>query len=165
MDNEPYATRYEPGKPYRGVTTEEVVESYVTQANDRRGAGALVAFDPTSKDIRWSLPERYPIRSGALVTATGVVFYGTMEGYLKAVDGKTGKELWSFHTGSGIVGDVISYEHDGKQFVAVLSGVGGLAGLGLIDLARSNESLHGPRYGLSYYNTLGGMLTIFALPN
>ncbi len=89
-----------------------------------------------------------------------------MEGYLKAVDGKTGKELWNFHTGSGIVGDVVSYELHGKQFVAVPSGVGGLVGLGLIDLSRSIEGFDGgPLYNLSDHNTLGGMLTIFALPN
>ncbi|WP_161915318.1 PQQ-dependent dehydrogenase, methanol/ethanol family [Methylosinus sp. C49] len=165
MDNEPYAVRYEPGKHYLGVTTEEYEEFSVTKASDRRawGGGALVAFDPTSKAVRWSLPERHPLRSGALVTATGVVFYGTMEGYLKAVDGKTGKELWSFHTGSGIVGDVVSYEHGGKQFVAVLSGVGGLVGLELIDLKQG--VMDGPIRSLPDYNALGGILTIFALPN
>ncbi len=86
-----------------------------------------------------------------------------MEGYLKAVDGKTGKELWSFHTGSGIVGDVVSYEHGGKQFVAVLSGVGGLVGLELIDLKQG--VMDGPIRSLPDYNARGGILTIFALPN
>ena len=59
------------------------------------------------------------------------MFYGTLEGYLKAVDAKTGKELYKFKTPSGIIGNVITYEHDGKQYVAVLSGVGGWAGIGL----------------------------------
>ena len=69
--------------------------------------------------------------SGALATAGDVVFYGTLEGYLKAVDAKTGKELYKFKTPSGIIGNVMTYEHDGKQYIAVLSGVGGWAGIGL----------------------------------
>ena len=59
------------------------------------------------------------------------MFYGTLEGYLKAVDAKTGKELYKFKTPSGIIGNVNTYEHGGKQYVAVLSGVGGWAGIGL----------------------------------
>ena len=69
--------------------------------------------------------------SGALATAGDVVFYGTLDGYLKAVDQKTGKELYRFKTPSGIIGNVITYTHDGKQYVAVLSGVGGWAGIGM----------------------------------
>jgi glucose dehydrogenase len=59
------------------------------------------------------------------------VFYGTLEGYFKAVDAKTGKELYKFKTSSGIIGNVTTCEHDGRQYVAVLSGVGGWAGIGL----------------------------------
>src|SRR5258705_8003566 len=67
----------------------------------------------------------------AITHAGGVVFYGTLEGYLKAVDAKTGKELYKFKTPSGIIGNVTTYEQGGKQYVAVLSGVGGWAGIGL----------------------------------
>ena len=66
-----------------------------------------------------------------LATAGDVVFYGTLEGYIKAVDDKTGKELWRFKTPSGIIGNVMTYQHKGKQFVGILSGVGGWAGIGL----------------------------------
>ena len=69
--------------------------------------------------------------SGALATSGDVVFYGTLEGYLKAIDAKTGKELYKFKTPSGIIGNINTYEHGGKQYVAVLSGVGGWAGIGL----------------------------------
>ncbi len=100
MDNEPFASEYKIGKPYLGVTTEDYQEGYVTKTHDYRG-GTLVAFDPISKTIRWSIPEQYPIRSGALVTATGVVFYGTMEGYLKAVDGKNRQGTLAFPHGLG----------------------------------------------------------------
>ena len=71
------------------------------------------------------------MRSGVLATAGDVVFYGTLEGYLKAVDARTGQELYRFKTPSGIVGNVTTYTHGGRQYVAVLSGVGGWAGIGL----------------------------------
>ena len=77
------------------------------------------------------MPEQFSVWSGALATKGGVVFYGTLEGYLKAVDAKTGKELYKFKTPSGIIGNVMTYEHGGRQYVAVLSGVGGWAGIGL----------------------------------
>jgi alcohol dehydrogenase (cytochrome c) len=64
---------------------------------------------------------------GALATAGGVVFYGTMEGWLKAVDAKTGKVLWKFKNAFGIIGNPMTYVGpDGRQYVAVLSGIGGL---------------------------------------
>ena len=79
----------------------------------------------------WSDPEPFSVWSGALATAGDVVFYGTLEGYLKAVDMQTGKELYRFKTPSGIIGNVNTFTHGGKQYIAVLSGVGGWAGLGM----------------------------------
>ena len=79
----------------------------------------------------WSKPEPFSVWSGALATAGDVVFYGTLEGYLKAVDAKTGNELYRFKTPSGIIGNVNTFMHNGKQYVGVLSGVGGWAGIGL----------------------------------
>jgi len=102
-----------------------------------------------------------------LTTAGGVVFYGTLEGYLKAVDAKTGKELYKFKTPSGIIGNPMTYEHKGRQYVAVLSGVGGWAGIGLAaGLTEPHAGLGaGPlSVGLSNYTSLGGTLTVFALP-
>ena len=69
--------------------------------------------------------------SGALTTAGDVAFYGTLEGYIKAVSTKDGKELWKFKTPSGIIGNVFTYEYDGKQYVGVYSGIGGWAGIGM----------------------------------
>ena len=80
--------------------------------------GNFIAWDDKAGKIKWSLPEQFSVWSGALATAGDVVFYGTLEGYLKAVDAKTGKELYKFKTPSGIIGNVITYEHDGKQYVA-----------------------------------------------
>ena len=105
--------------------------------------------------------------SGALTTAGDVVFYGTLEGYLKAVSTKDGKELWKFKTPSGIIGNVMTYSHNGKQYVAVLSGVGGWAGIGLAaGLTNPTEGLGavGGYAGLRDYTALGGTLTVFTLP-
>jgi glucose dehydrogenase len=96
-----------------------------------------------------------------------VVFYGTLEGYLKAVDAKTGKELYKFKTPSGIIGNVTTYEQGGRQYVAVLSGVGGWAGIGLAaGLTDPTAGLGavGGYAALSNYTALGGNLTVFALP-
>jgi glucose dehydrogenase len=73
----------------------------------------------------WSIKEDLPVWSGALATAGDLVFYGTMDGWFEAVNARTGEPLWQFQTGSGIIGQPISYSHpDGRQHVAVLSGVG-----------------------------------------
>ena len=115
----------------------------------------------------WSDKEQFSVWSGALSTAGGVVFYGTLEGYLKAVDAKTGKELYKFKTPSGIIGNVMTYEHSGKQFVAVLSGVGGWAGIGLAaGLEKDTDGLGavGGYKDLKNYTELGGVLTVFTLP-
>ena len=61
-----------------------------------------------------------------MATAGGLVFYGTMDGWFKAVDAKTGELKWQFKTGSGIIGQPVAYRGpDGHEYVAVLSGVGG----------------------------------------
>ena len=140
--------------------------------------------------IAWSNKEQFSAWGGALATAGGVVFYGTLEGYLKAVDAKTGKELYKFKTPSGIIGNVMTYQHGGKQYVAVLSGVGGWAGIGLaagllqpenaaawhgaVDQGKlptkektvdtAGLGAVGGYAALSNYTALGGTLTVFALP-
>jgi glucose dehydrogenase len=111
--------------------------------------------------------EQFSVWSGALATAGNVVFYGTLEGYLKAVDAKTGKQLYKFKTPSGIIGNVTTYEHNGKQYVAVLSGVGGWAGIGLAaGLTEPTAGLGavGGYASLRDYTSLGGQLTVFSLP-
>src|SRR5207244_9049893 len=73
--------------------------------------------------------EKFPVWSGALATAGDVAFYGTMDGWFKAVDARDGKPLWQFQAASGIIGQPVSYRGaDGHQYVAVLAGVGGWAG-------------------------------------
>lgn len=87
--------------------------------------GVLRALDPATGEIVWEVPNRSPLWSSVLTTAGGLVFYGTPEGYLKAMCDETGEELWSFQTGSGIVGQPATWEMDGEQYISVVSGWGG----------------------------------------
>ena len=161
MDYEPFRVRYAAGQPYVGAT----LSMYPPQGE--ANMGNFIAWDAKTGKIAWSDKEQFSVWSGALSTAGGVVFYGTLEGYLKAVDAKTGKELYKFKTPSGIIGNVMTYEHRGKQFVAVMSGVGGWAGIGLAaGLTNPTDGLGavGGYAALSNYTALGGQLTVFALP-
>ena len=161
MDYEPFKVSYTAGQPYVGAT----LSMYPPPGE--KNMGNFIAWDAATGKIKWSVPEQFSVWSGALATAGGVVFYGTLEGYLKAVDAKTGKELYKFKTPSGIIGNVMTYEHGGKQYVAVLSGVGGWAGIGLAaGLTEPTEGLGavGGYAALRNYTSLGGQLTVFALP-
>src|SRR4029453_767975 len=91
--------------------------------------GEFTAWDPVARRAAWKVIEDLPVWSGALATAGDLVFYGTMDSQFKALDAKTGALLWQFRTRSGIIGQPVSYRGpDGKQYIAVLSGVGGWAG-------------------------------------
>ncbi|WP_295848320.1 lanthanide-dependent methanol dehydrogenase XoxF5 [Tardiphaga sp.] len=161
MDYEPFKVSYTAGQPYVGATLSMYPPAGETHM------GNFIAWDNKTGKIVWSLPEQFSVWSGALATAGGVVFYGTLEGYLKAVDAKTGKELYKFKTPSGIIGNVTSYEQGGRQYIAVLSGVGGWAGIGLAaGLTDPTAGLGavGGYAALTNYTALGGALTVFALP-
>jgi len=162
MDYEPFRVSYTAGQPYVGATL-----SMFPAPNSHGGMGNFIAWDAGKGEIVWSLPEPFSVWSGALATAGGVVFYGTLEGYLKAVDEKDGKELFRFRTPSGIIGNVNTYSHKGKQYVSILSGIGGWAGIGLAaGLTNPTDGLGavGGYAGLSDYTALGGSLTVFSLP-
>ena len=160
MDYEPFHINYTAGQPYTGADTSVYPPSGDTEM------GRVIAWDAKVGKIVWSNREPFAVASGLLTTAGGVVFYGTLEGYLKVVDARSGKDLYKFKTPSGIIGNVITYEHRGKQYVAVLSGVGGWAGVGLTaGLTHSGEGANSPNVyaALSSYTALGGQLTVFAL--
>jgi PQQ-dependent dehydrogenase (methanol/ethanol family) len=162
MDYEPFRVRYTAGQPYVGAT----LSMYPPQGETHMGN--FIAWDARTGKIAWSNKEQFSVWSGALATAGGVVFYGTLEGYLKAVDAKSGKELYKFKTPSGIIGNVMTYEHGGRQYIAILSGVGGWAGIGLAaGLTDPTAGLGavGGYAGLRNYTALGGQLTVFKLPN
>ncbi|PUB12846.1 methanol/ethanol family PQQ-dependent dehydrogenase [Yoonia sediminilitoris] len=163
MDYEPFRVSYTAGQPYVGATL-----AMYPAPDSHGGMGNFIAWDNIKGEIAWSVPEQFSVWSGALATAGDVVFYGTLEGYLKAVDAATGEELYSFKTPSGIIGNVMTYTQDGQQYVAVLSGIGGWAGIGLAaGLTNPNDGLGavGGYAALSDYTALGGQLTVFTVPN
>ncbi|KAA2213507.1 PQQ-dependent dehydrogenase, methanol/ethanol family [Pseudoroseomonas oryzae] len=162
MDYEPFRVSYTAGQPYVGATLS------MFPPKGAQHMGNFIAWDASEGKILWSKPERFSVWSGALATAGDIVFYGTLEGYLKAVDVRDGKELFSYRTPSGIIGNVNTYTHNGKQYIAVLSGVGGWAGIGMAaGLQGDTEGLGaaGAYRSLANYTQLGGVLTVFALPN
>ncbi|KQU04920.1 methanol dehydrogenase [Methylobacterium sp. Leaf469] len=162
MTYEPFRVTYTPGLPYVGATL-----SLQPPPGDGH-TGSLTAWDGVRGRIAWSIPEPFSVWSGVLATAGDVVFYGTLEGHLKAVDARTGRERYRFKTPSGIVGNVTTYTHRGRQYVAVLSGIGGWAGIGLAaGLTDPNDGAGavGGYAALANYTALGGQLTVFALPD
>jgi lanthanide-dependent methanol dehydrogenase len=163
QDTTTYDVSYIAGTPYVGTDT----KMYAGPGGNR---GVFSAWDVVAGRQRWAIPERFPVWSGALATGGDVVFYGTMDGWFKAVDAKTGAPLWQFKVGSGIIGQPISYRGpDGKQYIAVLSGVGGWAGAivsGGLD-PRDGTAANGfvnAMKDLPQYTGKGGMLYVFALP-
>ena len=132
--------------------------------------GNMIAWDASEGKIVWSIPEQYSVWSGVLSTAGNVVFYGNLEGWAKAVDAKNGKLLWEFKTPSGIIGNFHSWSYKGKQYVGVLSGIGGWAGAvaAIPGLAAAPDTAAlgavGGYRGLLKASRAGGTLMVFALP-
>jgi len=154
---------YIAGTPYVGMK----VRMYAAPGGNR---GAFSAWDPVKTKTVWSVNEMFPAWSGALVTAGDVVFYGTMDGWFKALDARNGNLLWQFKAASGIVGQPVSYKGpDGKQYIAVLSGVGGWSGAAVsgglngVDGTGALGFLNAMS-DLGKYTTRGGMLYVFSLP-
>jgi len=163
MDFQGVEVGYIAGTPYIGAH----VRMYAGPGGHR---GVLSAWDPVAGRAAWTVEERFPVWSGALATAGDVVFYGTMDGWFKAVDARSGALRWRFRTASGIVGQPVSYRApDGRQHVAVLAGVGGWAGAVVsagLDPADPTAALgfaHAMR-DLPRYTRRGGVLYDFALP-
>jgi lanthanide-dependent methanol dehydrogenase len=163
MDYEGTEANYIAGTPYVGVNA----KYYAGPGGNR---GFFTAWDPVNKAPAWQIKEDFPVWSGALVTAGDVAFYGTMEGWFKAVNARTGELLWQFKTGSGIIGQPVTYRGpDGKQYVAILSGIGGWPGsIVSADLDTRDETA-GNGWGsaladLPNVTTKGGTLYVFALP-
>jgi PQQ-dependent dehydrogenase (methanol/ethanol family) len=163
MDYEGTEANYIAGTPYVGAN----VKMYAGPGGNR---GFFTAWDPVHNAPVWQIKENFPVWSGTVVTAGDVVFYGTMEGWFKAVNAKTGELLWQFKTGSGIIGQPVSYRGpDGKQYIAVLSGVGGWAGAivsGGLDPRDQSIALGfgNAMKDLPDATTKGGTLYVFALP-
>lgn len=163
MDTQAAEVNYIAGTPYVGAE----VRMYAGEGGHR---GLFTAWDPVKRTKRWQIKEDLPVWSGALATGGDLVFYGTMDGWFKAVDARSGKLLWRFKTQSGIIGQPISYRGpDGRQYVAVLSGVGGWAGAvvaGDLDPRDPTAALGfaGATADLKQKTNVGGTLYVFALP-
>lgn len=142
--NEPIT--YKKGAAYLGAgfTVKPLYDSHI---------GVLRAIDPMTGKIVWEANNPAPLWSGTMTTAGNLVFYGTPEGYLKAMDAKTGKELWKFQTGSGVVGQPITWETDGVQYVSVTSGYGGAVPLWGGEVAKQIKTLN-----------QGGSVFVFRIP-
>jgi PQQ-dependent dehydrogenase (methanol/ethanol family) len=164
MDWEPTEVSYIAGTPYLGVET----RFYPGPGGN---AGGFFAWDPVARKKVWEVKEHWPVWSGAVVTAGDVVLYGNLEGWFKALDAKTGKLLWEFKTGSGIVGQPTTWRGpDGHQYVAILSGIGGWAGsIVTRDLDPRDQTAQkgfaNMTAELKKTTTSGGMLYVFSLPH
>src|SRR5881397_4403281 len=160
MDYQPFTVKYKSGFPYVGAT----VSMFPADNGDVRGR--LIAFDSVTGQTKWTINEPFQVYSGPLTTDGGVIFYGTLDGWFKVADQSTGKVLYQFHTPSGIISNPITYTHNGKQYVALLSGVGGWAAIGLAEgLTQGTEGLGavGLTHSLGDYTNLGGTLMVFSL--
>jgi lanthanide-dependent methanol dehydrogenase len=162
MDFEATEVNYIAGTPYVGAN----VKMYAGPGGNR---GEFCAWDPVNKTNVWQIKENFPVWSGALVTAGDVAFYGTMDGWFKAVNARTGQQLWQFKAGSGIIGQPVTYKGaDGKQYVAILSGVGGWPGAivaGALDRRDPTGALGfvNAMKDLPDKSTKGGTLYVFSL--
>jgi PQQ-dependent dehydrogenase (methanol/ethanol family) len=162
-DVESVEANYIEGTPYVGMN----VKMYAGPGGNR---GDFSAWDPVAGGEVWSIKEKFPVWSGAMATAGDVVFYGTMEGWFKAVNARSGELLWQFKTGSGIIGQPVTYRGpDGKQYVAILSGVGGWSGAIVaagLDPRDGTAALGmvNAMSDLPDNTTKGGTLYVFALP-
>jgi PQQ-dependent dehydrogenase (methanol/ethanol family) len=163
MNYEPFKVDYVAGQPYVGATLS------MFPAPGGTNMGNFIAWDASTGKIVQTKAEKFSVWSGVLVTAGGIACYGTLEGYLKCVDtNDINKELFKFKTPSGIIGNVFTYEHKGKQYIGVFSGIGGWAGIGMAaGLEKDQDGLGavGGYKELRDYTELGGSLTVFALPN
>ncbi|HEV8196723.1 MAG TPA: PQQ-dependent dehydrogenase, methanol/ethanol family [Gemmatimonadales bacterium] len=149
------------GTPFIGANTPYV-------AGPGGNMGAFIAWDAALGKRVWEIKEKYPVWSGVLTTGGGLVFYGTLDGWLKAVNATTGAVLWKFKVGSGVVAAPITFTGaDGKQYLAVYAGIGGDWSLLSGDLRADDPAdVRDPAdfvKDLARYTSQGGMVWIFAL--
>jgi PQQ-dependent dehydrogenase (methanol/ethanol family) len=161
MTYEPVESKYVAGQPWVGAT--------LTMFPGPDGVmGGFTALDPMTGKSKWYNKEKFSAWGGSLATASDLVFYGTLDRWFKAVDAQTGKELWKFQVGSGVIGNAFTYGHKGKQYVGVLSGIGGWAGVAMnLGLTNPTDALGaaGGYSELTKYNAApgGGALNVFSL--
>jgi PQQ-dependent dehydrogenase (methanol/ethanol family) len=161
MDYEAAQSTYLAGTPFLGANTPY-------HAGHGGNLGFFISWDAATGHKMWQIPERYPVWSGSLATRGNVVFYGTLDGWFKAVEATTGRALWKFKVGSGVVGSPITYTGpDGKQYVAIYAGIGGdwflLSGDYRSDDPADVRDPADFARDLARYTSQGGIVWIFAL--
>jgi lanthanide-dependent methanol dehydrogenase len=163
MDYEAVEANYIAGTPYLGAS----VKMYQGPGGYH---GELVAWDPVRAQKVWGArEEKFPVYSGVLATAGDVVFYGTMDGWFKALDARSGKELWRYKTSSGIVGNPMTYiGPDGRQYVAIYAGIGGWMGAVAFPSISTSDpyaalGVVGAMKDIKKHTAPGGALYVFAL--
>ena len=161
MDYEASEAHYLKGTPYLGVTSPY-------HPGPGGYMGSFMAWDASTGKKAWENKEKYPNWSGALVTAGDIVVYGTLDGWLKSVDARTGKLLSKFKIGSGVIGNPMTYRGpDGKQYIAVYAGIGGDWALLAGDTASDDPADVRPAADflkdIARHTSKGGMLWIFGL--
>ena len=164
MDMQPSEVNYIAGTPYVGAE-----ERYYAGPGGHRGV--VTAWNPVQRRAMWKIKEDLPVWSGTLSTAGDVVFYGTMDGWFKAIHARTGALLWKFKTDSGIIGQPIAYRGpDGHQYIAILSGIGGWPGAIVSNNLDTRDATAAAGWGaalpdLKKRTQAGGTLYVFALPH
>jgi glucose dehydrogenase len=164
MDWENLEANYISGTPYVGAEVK-------MKPGPGGHRGEVTAWDPVMRQPRWAIREDLPVWSGTVATGGDLVFYGTMDGWFKAVDARNGRVVWQQKLDSGIISQPISYRGpDGHQYVAVITGVGGWSGA----IVSGNLDPRDPSSALGFVATMtdlphrtapGGTLHVFALPH
>jgi methanol dehydrogenase (cytochrome c) subunit 1 len=159
MDWEPFMLPYRAGQFFVGAT----LNMY---PGPKGYLGQVKAMNSVTGKMAWEVGEKFAVWGGTLATAGNLVFYGTLDGYIKARDTRSGALKWQFQLPSGVIGHPITYEYKGKQYVAIYSGVGGWPGVGLVfDLKDPTAGLGavGAFKELAHYTQMGGALFVFSL--
>ncbi|AUC95605.1 PQQ-dependent dehydrogenase, methanol/ethanol family [Bradyrhizobium sp. SK17] len=165
MDWEPFMLPYRAGQFFVGAT----LNMYPGPKGDRQnyeGLGQIKAYDAITGNFKWEKMERFAVWGGTMATAGNLVFYGTLDGFIKARDSDSGELLWKFKIPSGAIGYPITYMHNGTQYVAIYYGVGGWPAVGLVfDLQDPTAGLGavGAFKKLANYTQMGGGVMVFSL--
>ncbi len=126
MDIEPRQANFIKGTPYTGANVRLLI--------DRGGSGGIVGWNVAQRKASWEVREPWPVMGGTAATETGLVFYGTLDGFVKALDGHSGKLLWQFKAPSGIISRPLVYQgSDGRPYLAIVAGAGRLYGMSRVE--------------------------------
>jgi PQQ-dependent dehydrogenase (methanol/ethanol family) len=163
MDNQGLKANFIQGTPFVGA-------SVTMRAGPGGNRGEFMAWDAATGTKKWGIPERFPVWSGALATAGGVVFYGTLDRQFKAVDATTGKLLFQTQLDSGTVGHPMTFiGPDGRQRVAIYSRPGGFAGAVVAGQLSTDDpfaalGMVAATTDLPQFTGRGGSVHVFKLP-